>query len=69
MNPNEMIFKLPMFEFKDSSEKDWEKVSEKDFQMKLVENFDPITPILRDMFQGKEFITRNCIYRIKNVSF
>ena len=67
MNPNEMIFKLPQFEIKDSSEKDWKKVSEKDFLMKLVENFDLITPILRDMFQGKDFITRNCIYRIQNV--
>ena len=31
MNPNEMIFKLPQFEIKDLSEKDWRKVSEKDF--------------------------------------
>ena len=67
MNPNEMIFKLPQFEIKDSIEKDWKKVSEKNFLMKLVENFDPITPILRDMFQAKDFITRNCIYRIQNV--
>ena len=27
MNPNEMIFKLPQFEIKDLSEKDWKKVS------------------------------------------
>ena len=67
MNPNAIIFKLPHFEIKDSCEKDWKKVSEKDFLMKLVENFDSITPILRDMVQGKDFITRNCIYRIQNV--
>ena len=67
MNPNEMIFKLPQFEIKDSSEKDWKKVSEKDFLMKLVENFDLITPILRDMFQGKDFITHNCVYGIQKV--
>ena len=67
MNPNEMIFKLQQFEIKDSNEKDWKKVSEKDFLMKLVENFNPITPILRDMIQGKDFITHNCVYRIQKV--
>jgi hypothetical protein len=67
MNPNEMIFKLPQFEIKDSSEKDWRKVSEKDFLIKLVENFDPITPILREMFRGKDFITHKCVYRIQTV--
>ncbi len=69
MHSNEMIFKQPQFEIKDSSEKDWKKVSEKDFLMKLVENFDPITPILREMFRGKDFIARKCIYRIQNVWF
>ena len=67
MNPNEMIFKLPQFEIKDSSEKDWKKVSEKDFLIKLVENFDSITPILREMFRGKDLITHRRIYRIQNV--
>ena len=67
MNPNKMIFKLPQFEIKELSEKDWKKVSEKDFLIKLVEDFDPITPILRDMFRGKDLITRKCIYRIQNV--
>ena len=67
MKPNKMLFKLPQFEIKHSSEKDWKKVSEKDFLIKLLENFDPITPVLRDMFQGKDLITCNCIYRIQNV--
>ena len=67
MNPNEMIFKLPQFEIKDLSEKDWKKVSEKDFLIKLMEDFDLITPILRDIFRGKDLITRECIYRIQNV--
>ena len=67
MNSNELIFKLPQFEIKDSSEKDWKKVSEKDFLIKLMENFDPITPILKEMFRGKDLITRRRIYRIQNV--
>ena len=66
MHSNEMIFKQPQFEIKDLSDKDWKKVSEKDFLIKLVDNFDLITPVLREMFLGKNFITRDCIYRIKN---
>ena len=66
MHFNEMIFKQPQFEIKDLGEKDWKKVSEKDFLIKLVDNFDLITPVLREMFLGKNFITRDCIYRIQN---
>ena len=65
MNSHEMIFKQPQFEIKELSDKDWKKVSEKDFLIKLVDNFDLITPILREMFLGKIFISRDCIYRIK----
>jgi hypothetical protein len=67
MNPNEMIFKLPQFEIKELSEKVWKKVSEKDFLIKLVEDIDPITPSLREMFRGKDLVTRKCIYRIQKV--
>ena len=67
MKPNETIFKLPQFEIKDLREKEWKKVSEKEFLLKLVESFYPITPVLRDMFQGKNLIIRNCIYRIQYV--
>jgi len=67
MDSREMIFNLPHFEIKDLSGKDWKKVSEKDFLIKLVDNnFDLISPVLRKMFQGKDFITRDCIYRIRS---
>ncbi len=42
MDSREMIFNLPQFEIKELSDKDWKKVSEKDF------------------------ITRNCNYRIQS---
>ena len=67
MKPNEMIFKLPQFEIRDLSEKEWKKVSEREFLLKLVDSFYPITPVLRDMFKGKDLITHNRIYRIKFV--
>ena len=66
MDSREMIFNLPQFEIKELSDKDWKKVSEKDFLIKLVDNFDLISPVLREMFQGKDFITCNCNYRIQS---
>ena len=66
MDSKEMIFNLPLFEIKELSDKNWKKVSEKDFLTKLVDNFNLISPVLREMFQGKEFITSNCIYRIQS---
>jgi hypothetical protein len=65
MGIKEMIFKLPQFEIKNFSENDWNRVSEKDFLIKLVNTFELITPVLSELFQGKEIITNFCIYRIK----
>ncbi len=65
MDFTEMIFKSPKFEIKNFSENDWNRVSEKDFLLKLVDTFELITPVLSDLLQGKEIITNFCIYRIK----
>jgi hypothetical protein len=65
MDPTEMIFKLPKFEIKNFSENDWNRISEKDFLLKLVDSFELITPVLSDLFQGKEIITNFNIYRIR----
>ena len=65
MGSTEMGFNFPQFEIKNYSENDWNRVSEKDFLLKLMDNFEMITPVLSDMLQGKEIITNFCIYRIK----
>lgn len=65
MDSTELIFKLPKFEIKKFSENDWNRISEKDFLLKLVDTFELITPVLSDMLQGKEIITNFCIYRIR----
>ena len=65
MDPSEMIFKSPKFEIKNFSENDWNRISEKDFLLKLVDTFELITPVLSDLLQGKEIITNFCIYRIR----
>ena len=59
------MFKSPQFEIKKNNEKDWEKVSEKDFLIELVDTFERVTPVLNDLIKGKEIITHYCIYRIR----
>ena len=65
MYSTEMIFKLPLFEIKNLNENDWNRVSEKDFLLKLLDSVELIIPVLSDLFQGKEIITIYRIYRIK----
>ena len=65
MDPKEMIFSLPRYEIKDFNKNEWKRVPEKDFLIKLLDNYGPITPILSELFQGKTFIARDCIYRIQ----
>jgi len=60
-----MIFQMPKFEIKNISGTDWEKLSEKEFLLKLSDEFNLITPVLSDIFQGKEIINRDFIYRIR----
>ena len=65
MDSTEMIFNLPQFEIKNFSENDWNRISEKDFLLKIVDTFELITPVLSDLIQGKEIVTKFCIYRMK----
>jgi hypothetical protein len=65
MNSAALTFKLPQFEIKCFSENDWKAVSEIYFLEKLLDNYVIITPVLGQMFNGKEVITRDCIFRIK----
>ena len=67
MNSKDTLLKIPQFEIKNFNENDWKKVSEKDFLIKLADSFELITPVLTEMFQGKEISTRDCTYKIRYV--
>ena len=58
--------KMSDFEFKKVGEDGWQKISEKMVLDKLIEYFDPITPVLKRMFDGDEIVTRREIYRVRN---
>ncbi len=61
-----MQFKISQFEFRYSNRDDWQKVSETIALGKLADVFGRITPLLSEMLQGKEVITSEGIFRMKN---
>jgi len=67
MNSIGLIFKPPQLEIKALNEYDWKMISEKDFLIKLMGSFKPITPVICEMFQGREIITHNCNSRTRNI--
>ena len=60
-----MQFKISQYEFKESNGDSWRKVSETIVLEKLVDVFDPLTPLLSEMLQGKEVITSEGVFRMK----
>ena len=61
-----MQFKISHYEFKDFNSNDWQEISEIIVLGKLAELYDPLTPLLSEMLQGKEIITAEGIFRMKN---
>lgn len=60
-----MLFQMPQFERKNLGGNDWEKMSEKEFLLKLADSFIQITPMLSEMLKGNEISAEDCIYRIQ----
>jgi hypothetical protein len=61
-----MRSQISQFEFKRFGKKDWEDVSEITALAKLVYIYARVTPVLTDMIRGKEIITPDGVFRIKN---
>ena len=53
------------YEFKHYNSDNWQEVSEALALKKLADNFDPLTPLLTEILQGKEITTPEGTYRIK----
>ena len=62
-----MFPKLSQYEFKYYNSENWQNVSETLVLKKLADVFDPLTPSLTKMLQGKEITTPEGSYRIKKV--
>jgi hypothetical protein len=60
-----MKFKLTYFEVKKFGEDMWQEVPEKIFLEKIVDCFDPVSPILEKILQGNEIVANAEIYRTR----
>ena len=60
-----MKFKQTCFEVKRLGEDKWQELPEKIFLEKLVDYFDPVTPIITKMLKGNEVVAQTDIYRIR----
>ena len=54
------------YEVRYIGEHDWHKISEKTVMGRLVDSFDPVTPIISRMLTGEEIIVSQEIYRVIN---
>ena len=57
---------MSQFQVKYFDEDDWKEVSEKTVLEKLVDEFGRVTPLLTQMVQGREIITPDGVFRMKN---
>jgi hypothetical protein len=60
-----MQFKISCFEVKKIGDEKWQEVPEKMVLEKLADWFDPVTPIITKMLEGKEIGAQQEIYRIR----
>jgi len=57
---------LTCYEVKNIGEHVWQKIAEKTVMERLVDSFDPVTPIISRMLRGEEIVVSQEIYRVIN---
>ena len=55
---------FPCYEVRHIEEHGWHEISEKTAMERLVDIFDPVTPIISRMLKGEEIIVSQEIYRL-----
>ena len=61
-----MKIELTCYEVKHIGSHGWQEIAEKTVMERLVDIFDPGTPIISRMFRGEEIVVSQQIYRVKN---
>ena len=61
-----MEIELTCYEVKNIGEHGWQKIAEKTVMERLVDCFDPVTPILSRLLSGEEIVVSQEIYRAIN---
>ena len=58
---------MSQFQVKNPDGDDWKEISESKVLGKLVDEFDRVTPIINQMVQGRQIITTDGIFRMKEI--
>ena len=59
-----MVIESTCYEVRHIGEHGWHKISEKAVFERLVDSFDPVTPIISRMLKGEKIIVLQEIYRV-----
>ena len=60
-----MLFKMLRYEVKYYDKNHWEEVSETQVLECLQESFSRVTPAIQEMIEGKQVLTSEAAYRVK----
>ena len=64
-----MEIELTCYEVRHIGEHEWHKISEKTVFDRLVDSYDPVTPIISRMLRGAEIIVSQDIFRVINCKY
>jgi len=59
------MFKMPCYEAKYSHKNYWEEISDIELMDGLYKIYNKITPVIKEMIQGKEVKIEDAVYRLK----
>ena len=59
------MYKMPCYEAKYFHNNSWEEITDIELMDKLYKIYNKITPVIREMIQGKEVHIEDAVYRLK----
>jgi len=59
------MYKLPCYEAKYFHKNYWEEITDTELMDELYKIYNKITPVIKEMIQGKEVKTADAVYRLK----
>ena len=63
-----MLFEMLRYEVKYYNKNEWEEISETEVLVSLQESFKRVTPAIQEMIEGKQVLTPEAAYRVKERS-
>ena len=60
-----MLFKMLRYEVKYYDKNHWEEISETQVLESLQESFNRVTPAIQELIEGKQVLTSEAAYRVK----